>query len=59
MTGRRRLLRFGENVLISLMVLARNGVALRIDTLARSRVQVFLSRRTLMRRYAGRGTRAA
>lgn len=46
-----RLHRFGENVLISLMVLARNGVALRRDTLARSRVQVFLSRRALIERY--------
>lgn len=45
--------RFGENVLISLMVLARNDIALRRDSLARSRVQVFLSRRALLDRYLG------
>ena len=55
----RRLHRLGENVLISLMVLARNGEALRPDTLARSRVQVFLSRHALMRRYAGSEASAA
>lgn len=49
-----RLHRFGENVLISLMVYARNGRALRRDTLKRSRVQIFLSRRSLLARY-GRG----
>ena len=46
-----RVHRFGENILISLMVLARNGVALRRDSLVRSRVQVFLSRRALLDRY--------
>ena len=44
--------RFGENVLISLMVLGRNGMALRSDSLGRSRVQVFLSRRALMELHA-------
>lgn len=51
LSRRQRLHRFGENVLISLMVLARNGAALRRDSLARSRVQVFLSRRALLDRY--------
>ena len=42
---------FGENILISMMVLARNAAALRADTLRRDRTLVFLSRRELRRRY--------
>jgi hypothetical protein len=42
---------FGENILISMMVLARNAAALRTDTLRRDRTLVFLSRRELRRRY--------
>ncbi len=42
---------FGENILISMMVLARNAAALRADTLRRDRMLVFLSRRELRRRY--------
>ncbi|MGC2076430.1 MAG: hypothetical protein WA728_10445 [Xanthobacteraceae bacterium] len=42
---------FGENILISMMVLARNAAALRADTLQRDRTLVFLSRRELRRRY--------
>jgi hypothetical protein len=42
---------FGENILISMMVLARNAAALRVDTLWRDRTLVFLSRRELRRRY--------
>jgi hypothetical protein len=42
-----RLHRFGENILISLIVLAHNAGALRSDTLARVRVPIFLSRRVL------------
>ena len=42
-----RLHRFGENILISLIVLAHNAGALRSDTLARVRVPSFLSRRAL------------
>jgi hypothetical protein len=42
---------FGENILISMMVLARNAAALRADTLRRDRILVFLSRRELRRRY--------
>jgi len=39
-----RLHRFGENILISLIVLAHNAGALRADTLARVRVPIYLSR---------------
>jgi hypothetical protein len=46
--------RFGENILISLMVWVHNAAALRQDTLRRGRTQVFLSRRVLEQRY-GRG----
>jgi hypothetical protein len=44
-----RLHRFGENILISLIVLAHNAGALRPDTLARVRVPIYLSRRKLER----------
>jgi hypothetical protein len=47
--------RFGENILISLMVLAYNPIALRPDTLMRGRVHGYLSRRTLDRRYGAVG----
>ncbi|MGO8922818.1 MAG: YkoP family protein [Xanthobacteraceae bacterium] len=43
---------FGENILISMIVAARNAAALRADTLRRDRTLVFLSRRELRRRYA-------
>ena len=46
--------RFGENVLISLIVLAGNAAALRRDTLRRGRTRVFMSRKALEQRY-GRG----
>ena len=42
---------FGENLLISMMVLARNAAALRAHTLRRDRTLVLLSRRELRRRY--------
>jgi hypothetical protein len=42
---------FGENILISMIVLARNAAALRADTLRRDRTLVFLSRQELRRRY--------
>lgn len=41
----------GENILISMIVLARNAAALRTGTLRRDRTLVFLSRRELRRRY--------
>jgi YkoP domain len=43
--------RFGENIFISMIVLARNAGALRADTLWRDRTLVFLSRRKLQDRY--------
>ena len=46
-----RLRRFGENILISLFVLARNARALRRDSIWRGRVEIFLSRRVLEGRY--------
>lgn len=48
---RERLHRFGDNILISLMVLAQNSVALRADTLRRVRVPIYLSRRSLAARF--------
>jgi hypothetical protein len=45
--------RFGENIFISLIVLARNQVALRRDTLCRGRTRVFMSRKVLEQRYGG------
>ncbi len=49
--------RFGENILISFMVMAQNPVALRADTLRRDRTLLFMSRTALLDRY-GQGTRA-
>jgi hypothetical protein len=46
-----RIHRFGENILISLTVFAQNTAALRLDTLSRVRVPVYLSRRTLEQRF--------
>jgi hypothetical protein len=43
--------RLGENILISVMVLAQNPVALRADSLWRDRIHVFLSRAALMARF--------
>jgi hypothetical protein len=42
-----RVHQFGENILISLTVFAQNAAALRLDTLRRVRVPIYLSRRTL------------
>jgi YkoP domain len=47
-----RLHRFGENILISMIVLAHNAAALRSDTLARVRVPIFVSRRALEQEFA-------
>ncbi|MGH6795779.1 MAG: hypothetical protein ACREDH_11445, partial [Methylocella sp.] len=52
-SARQRIHQFGENVLISLMVLSRNAIALRRDSLRRGRIQVFLSRNILEHRYGG------
>ena len=43
--------RLGENILISLMVFAQNARALRLDTLMRVRVPIYLSRRTLEQKF--------
>jgi hypothetical protein len=50
-----RLHRFGQNVLISLIVFAHNAAALRLDTLNRVRVPIYLSRRTLERKFGNIG----
>jgi hypothetical protein len=42
---------FGENVLISLMVLARNTAAFRPESLRRNRTLVYMSRRKLESRF--------
>jgi hypothetical protein len=46
-----RIHRFGENILISLTVFAHNATALRLDTLSRVRVPIYLSRQTLEQRF--------
>ena len=46
-----RLRRFGENIFIALLVLARNAGAFRPEGLWRDRIQMFLSRADLERRY--------
>jgi hypothetical protein len=48
---RQRMHWFGENILISMIVLTHNATALRADTLWRDRTLVFLSRQTLRTRY--------
>jgi hypothetical protein len=54
-----RLHRFGENILISLTVLAQNSVTLRADTLRRVRVPIYLSRRGLAERFGSARQAAA
>lgn len=51
-----RLHLFGENVLISMIVMSRNATALRSGTMSRDRVRAFLSRAELIRRFGGNGT---
>jgi hypothetical protein len=46
-----RLHRFGENILISLIIFAQNSAALRPDTLERVRLPIYLSRQTLQGRF--------
>ena len=50
---------FAENILISMMVLARNAAALRSNTLWRDRTLMVLSRRELRRRYGFSSEQAA
>lgn len=52
----KRARRFGENILITLIVLTRNAAALRGDTLRRGRTRVFMSRRALEQRYGSART---
>lgn len=54
-----RLHRFGENILISLMVFAHNAGALRPDTLWRVRLPIYLSRRILEREFGDVGEPAS
>ncbi|MBU6526434.1 hypothetical protein OGR47_05375 [Methylocystis sp. MJC1] len=49
----RTLHRLGENVLVTMLALARNPGSVRGDTLWRDRTLTYLSRRTLENRYAG------
>jgi len=56
---RQRLHRFGENMLIAMMVLACNAAALRLNTLWSGRLLVVCSRRKLQRRYGFARERAA
>lgn len=56
---RERIHRFGENILISLTVFAQNPGALRLDSLNRVRVPIYLSRRTLERKFGGSSAAAA
>jgi hypothetical protein len=49
--------RFGENILITLIVLTRNAASLRRDTLRRGRTRVFMSRRALEQRYGSGASR--
>ena len=46
-----RLRRLGENLLIAVMVMARNPVVLRVDTLWRDRTELYLSRTALVERF--------
>jgi hypothetical protein len=52
-----RIHRFGENILISLMVFAQNAGSLRADSLTRVPVPIFLSRQTLEHRFGGSASR--
>jgi hypothetical protein len=52
-----RMHRFGENILISLIVFASNAAALRGDTLKRVRVPIYLSRHVLEKKFNGMGER--
>lgn len=46
-----RLRRLGENLLIAVMVMARNPIVLRVDTLWRDRTELYLSRTALAERF--------
>ena len=46
---------FGENILVSLIVFVQNAGALRLDSLKRVRVPIYISRRTLEERFGSAG----
>ena len=48
-----RMHRLGENILVSLVVFAQNASTLRLDTLQRVRLPIFLSRRALNEKFGG------
>ncbi len=54
-----RIHRFGEDILISLLMFARHARALRPDSLRRVRVQIFVSRRTLEEKFSNAGEPAS
>lgn len=54
-----RVHRFGENILVSLIVFAQNARTLRLDTLQRVRLPIFLSRRALETKFGDTGEAAA
>jgi hypothetical protein len=54
-TARSHVHRFGENILISLLILAHNRRAFRLDCLRRSRADVFLTRAQLDERFGPGG----
>jgi hypothetical protein len=51
--------RLGENILISLTIFAQNAPALRLDTLMRVRVPIYLSRQKLERKFGDLNETAA
>jgi hypothetical protein len=51
--------RLGQNILISLTIFAQNAAALRLDTLTRVRVPIYLSRRDLERKFGDMNETAA
>ena len=55
---RERVIRLGENIMISLIMLAQNADAPRVDTLRRTRVPIFISRQTLERKFGSIGRSA-
>ncbi len=49
--------RIGENILMSMMMLARNASAFRLSTLRRTRVLVFMTREVLDQRFGAASNR--
>lgn len=57
LTSSQRVHRFAENFLISLIVFVQNSNSLRPDSLSRSRVPIYISRRALQKRFGATGAR--